>query len=181
MSPFNLATKAMPLNPMFWLALLIWTLLVAAGGMIYGASETREAAQLVERKAVIKAMERQATADAKELEKERALRDADRATFNEYRKAQDHANTETSRLIADLRGATARLRVPTRSCAPSQDAGGSAAGGTGQEGHAELSADAGVFVVGLLERGDTAIRKHAALVDLYESLRRACSAPMVTP
>lgn len=187
MNPFDLAAKAMPtnpqwLNPLFWLVLLVWTLACFGIGALYGAEQVREAAKLEEQGRTVEAIQHVIDANAKVLANEKDLREQDRKRFTTYREEQTRATSETNRLISSLRRDAIRLRVPVRAvCGAAPDGSGPAAAGTGAEGHAELTPDAGEFVVNLLARGDTGIRKHAAVVDLYENLRQKCSAPSTKP
>lgn len=152
----------------------------AAVGHLYGVHQATAAAQVAEKARTAAALKAKGAEDALVLAAEQRQHAADKATFDKFKKEDTDAHHENDRLIADLRSDNRRLRVPVQhqACAPAPAAGGPAAGGTGEEGRAELTADAGVFVVGLLKRGDDAIRKHAAVVDLYENLRAACTAPI---
>lgn len=162
--------------------LLVGTALFAGGWWI-GASHARRDAAVAEQARTFAAVSRQAELDAATLAREHALRVADRAEYDTYRKEQDHAQAAANRLISDLRRDVVRLRVPViRPAGPAaSDAGGPAAGRPGENGYAELSPDAGAFVVGLLERGDEAIRKHAEVVKRYNRLAEACSQPSQPP
>jgi hypothetical protein len=158
-------------------------LAAAAAGFIYGEQHARAAAEEAERGRTAQALHQLAEADARVLEREKAKRLADYQTFTTYRKEHEDADQKTEAVVADLRADNRRLRIPVRPDRPAAPAaGGSAAGGPGEEGRAELTADAAEFLVRLAGRGDDAIRKHAAVVDAYEHLRAACTAtPETTP
>lgn len=183
MNPIALVpTRPLWLRPGLWLALLVWTLLTAGLGMLYGAEQVREDAMLEEQGRTVQAIQRVIDENAKVLADEKDLREQDRKRFTTYREEQANAKAESDRFIADLRRGAVRLRAPVRSvCGAAPDAVGPAAAGTEREGHAELTNDASEFLDGLLARGDTGIRKHAAVVDLYENLRQKCSAPSTQP
>lgn len=142
-----------------------------------GSSRAKTAAAKAEQQRTAQAVKAQKDADALVLANEQALRQADAKRFSTYQKDHEDADQKTERVVADLRADNRRLRVPVQRpvCAAAPDQGATTAEGTGDEGHAELTADASVFVVGLLKRGDDAISKHAAVVDLYENLRAACN------
>lgn len=162
---------------------LLAVVLIAAAGWgayAYGGHEARAADALAEKGRTAAAVKLQADADDKVLANERKQRQADAATFTTYRKEHENADQTTERVVADLRADNRRLRIPVqytvRSAAPA--AGGSAAGGPGEEGRADLTAGASEFLVRLTARGDEAIRKHAAVVDAYDHLRAACTAAL---
>jgi hypothetical protein len=167
------------MDPRVWLAMLMWTMVMLGLGALYGSEQAREEAAIETNRITVQALNRQATVNDTVLANERALRAQDRERFTTYREETAHAQEISDRLVADLRRDAIRLRVPVRSvCSAPGDGSGPAATGTEREGHAELTQDAAEFVVGLLARGDTGIRKHAAVVDLYENLRQKCSAPI---
>jgi hypothetical protein len=169
-------------DPRVWLAMLMWTMVMLGIGALYGSEQAREDAVLEANRITVQALNRQATANDNVLTNERALRALDRERFTTYREETAREEISTKRLIASLRSDALRLRVPVRSvCGAAPDASGPAAARAGSEGFAELTANASEFVVGLLARGDTGIRKHAAVVDLYENLRQKCSAPSTQP
>lgn len=170
LSPFSLL-----LNPTFWIVLLVWTALAAGYAYDYGMEKSRLEQQTI----TVKALEEQIAASSRVLKAERALRTADNAAFITFKEKQEHEQKITGQLVADLRSDNRRLRVPVRRpiCAGPAAAGGPATTGPVEEGHSELTADAGEFLVGLLARGDDGIRKHAEVVDRYERLRTACTAP----
>lgn len=170
------------LNPWCWLALIVWTGIVAAGAGSYAAGEARKQAELDEQKRTTAALQAQATENEQVMLRERALRNADHTEFNKYFEDAEHEKAAATRLVADLRNDVKRLRVPIIRPVREEtaDAGGPTAAATGQEGYAELTPDAGAFLVGLLARGDEGIRKHAAVVDRYERLRLACTASSTT-
>lgn len=153
----------------------IFSALVA--GYAYGVHQANDVAEAAERGRTAAAVKAQKAADDKVLADERELRRLDADTFANYKRSHEDADKQTQAVISDLRSGARRLRPPAkcevRAAAP--DAGGPAPEPAGDEGRGELSPDASVFVVGLLKRGDDAIRKHAAVVDLYENLRAACS------
>lgn len=114
---------------------------------------------------------------ARRLAIERKQRADDQAAFDQYRKDQANATDHKNALISDLQRDVKRLRVPVTNrpvCEGAAVQAGPAAGGAGAEGYAELTPDAGEFLVNLLARGDNAIRKHNETVDRYERLRLAC-------
>jgi hypothetical protein len=163
------------LNPTFWIVICVWTALTA----IYCVDVGAERERFKQQANTIEQLKDQADAAAKVLQRERDLRTEDRTEFARFKEESTHAKEHDDQLIADLRSDNRRLRVPIRRpAAPSADGSGSVAAGTGGEGYAELSADAGIFLVDLLHRGDEAIRKHGEVVDRYERLRIACTAPI---
>jgi len=165
-APFTLL-----LNPWFWLAIVAWTVLVAC----YAADWAGDNARVEQIQMTVQAMAEQKKAADKVLAKERQLRTDDRRSFDQFKKEHDDAKKDADRVIADLRRDNLRLRVPVRAIYPATtDGSRSTAAGTGSEGHAELAPDAAEFVASLLTRGDSAIRKHAEVVDRYERLRGAC-------
>jgi endonuclease YncB( thermonuclease family) len=167
---------ALLMDPRFWLAVVLYTLTVAATTGHYVSRYVTHEARLAEVQRTAAAVAEQAKADALVLADERALHKADLADFETYRKENTDAHAEKDRLIARLRAGTERLRVPVRQvCPAASDAGGPAAGGAGGEGYAELSPDASEFLVNLLQRGDDAIRKHGQVVDRYNRLLAKCT------
>lgn len=159
-------------------AFCLWSLALIIGTSLYVAGELGEAAKLEKARAVAAALQAQAVEHAQLLAGERALRAADAQKFTVFKQEQDRAQAEKDRFISDLRRDVVRLRVPIRPRAPEGTPGTRpAATGSGDEGHAELTADAAQFVVDLLARGDTAIRKHGEVVDRYERLRLTCNNP----
>jgi hypothetical protein len=172
LSPFSLLW-----NPSFWIVVAIWTALVG----FYCADLGAEQERFKQQANTIIQLEAQAKSAALVLQRERKLRADDSAEFIKFKEAQAHAQETTVQLIADLRSDNRRLRVPVRiPAAPGSDAGGNAAAGTGEEGFADLTAGAAEFLVNLTARGDDGIRKHAEVVDRYERLRIACTAPVDT-
>jgi hypothetical protein len=152
------------------------SLIIAIGAYTVGHHVATTEAGAAEKVRTAQAVKAKGDADAKVLAGERELRRLDTISFNRYRKDHEDADEKTARTIDDLRTGARRLRVPTQRqvCTAPGLPAGTAAGGPGEEGHAELAADASVFLVGLLKRGDDAITKHAAVVDAYERLRTAC-------
>lgn len=162
-----------------WFALTVM-LALAAGlfGFVEGRDVEREAAKVKAMKEAAASYTELVRINSATVERERELRRTERAAYENYYATQEKRNRETDRLVADLRRDAVRLRVPVRrdpqACAvPS----GSAAAGTGEEGHAELSGNAAEFLVRLLQRGDDAIAKHAEVVDRYDRLAAACATP----
>lgn len=170
----KLSPLALLLNPTFWLAICVWTAFIAVSAADYGAE--RERVKQVQMSA--DALEKQARANDEVLARERALRTADRTEFAKYKEEQAHAEEATRKRIADVERDNRRLRVPVRRpvCAGPADAGGTAGPDVVPEGFADLTAGASALLLDLTARGDTAIRKHAAVVDAYERLRLACTA-----
>lgn len=163
------------LNPTFWLVICIWTAVTALYCVDLGAERERFKQQAL----TIKALEAQEKAAAAVLKKERDLRAEDAAEFVKFQKETAHAEEAHMQLVSDLRRDVRRLRIPVRIIpAPSADAGGSAPDTSLGEGFAEPSIEFSEQVVDLLARGDSAIRKHAEVVDRYERLRIACTAPV---
>lgn len=164
------------INPYVLLGALVGALLCWGAGYATGYSRADDAARLRETKNLNRALAQERREAARVLKDERGLRAADAAAHLKFYEETQREKHATDRLISDLRGDVKRLRVPVRySCPAAAAAGGSAAPGPGQEGHAELTPDAGAFLVGLLARGDEGIRKHAEVVDRYERLRQACA------
>lgn len=164
------------LDPRFWLAFIVWTGLVVLGAYAFGHSEATATAKAEEAGRTAQALAGLASENAKVLANERTLRAADRAALDTFQLKESHAKAETDRLISDLRRDVVRLRVPIRATgAAKPHPGGQAPEQLGEEGHAELSSDGSIFLVGLLARGDEGIRKHAEVVDRYERLRLACN------
>lgn len=160
----------------FCLTVLV-ALVVGLIGFFMGLDSGRDSAKASAMKAAAAAYAKLTATNKATVEAERELRRVERTSYEKYYKAQEKKTYEADRLIADLRADTRRLRVPVRrvpGACPVQ--GGSATAGTGEEGHAELSPDAGEFLVSLLKRGDTAILKHAEVVDRYDRLAAACAA-----
>lgn len=164
------------LNPYVLLGALAGALLIWGAGYATGYDRADDAAQLREATNLNRAMAGQRAEAAKVLKDERDLRKADAAAHAKFYEETQRAKESTDRLIADLRGNVKRLRVPVRySCPAAPDAGGSAAAGPGTEGYAELDGETSADLAALTIRGDTAIRKHAEVVDRYERLRLTCS------
>lgn len=162
-------------DPRLWFAILILTVSAFAGGNWHGAREANKAAALAEAGRTATALAALVKENDKELAIERDLRSRDRARFDTYTTEKDHAKIQDDRLIADLRRDVVRLRVPIHTdgkAAP--DPARPAVDGAGNDGYAELGADAAVFLVELLARGDAGIRKHAEVVGAYARLRAAC-------
>ena len=168
------------LDPRFWLAAVVWTALVGGTSYLAGHLDATEKAELEANARAVEAIQAVIDDNAKTLDRERTLRALDHAAHQDFARKQEVAKDETNRLIAGLRTGAVRLRAPitnSQSCAP---ASGQAAAGSGAQGYAELGQDAAVQLVGLLERGDTGIRKHAEVVDRYERLRLACAGNSTT-
>lgn len=163
------------LNPTFWIVICIWTAVTA----IYCVDVGAERERFKQQKLTIDALEAQERAAAKVLEKERALRQADTADFIKFQEAQAHAEENARVVIADLERNNRRLRIPVRIApAPAHDGSGPLADSARDEGFAEPTLDFSEQMVDLLSRGDSAIRKHAEVVDRYERLRITCTAPV---
>lgn len=161
-----------------WFTLSVMALVAAAlFGFVAGRESAEDDARLHQAKVNQAAYAEWSKTNLRTIERERELRRTERAAYEKYYATQENRNRETDRLVADLRRDAVRLRVPVRrdpqACAVP---GGSLAAGTGEEGHAELGADASVFLVGLLKRGDDAIAKHAEVVDRYDRLAAQCAA-----
>lgn len=166
------------LDPRFWLAAIGYSLVLILTTAGFVTHHERVAAALAEADHTAAALAEQQQADDAVLALERQLHRADLDQFNLYRKEQADAHADKDHLIDRLRTGADRLRVPVRAvCPAAPDPGRPAAAGSGDQGHAELSPDAALFVVGLLGRGDDAIAKHAAVVDAYERLRLTCTQP----
>jgi prophage endopeptidase len=161
---------------------LVWSLAVAAGCYHWGDRVATARDQLAEVTRTAKAVQAQADADAQVLADERALRHADQLAFTKYQQEQANAQEATNRLISDLRRGAVRLRIPVVGavCAVAPDGSGPAAGGTGAQGYADLDPGTAENLVRLTDRGDSAIRKHAEVVDRYERLRVQCTTPPPT-
>ncbi len=166
------------------LFMIVFVLVLMGASYQYGGKHARQAAEVKEAKAIAAAVDLRQKENDATLAQERQLRATDFAEYEKYIGAHNEAIQETDRIIAGLRSDAIRLRVPVkpRPAAGQADSSGPPAPGTEPEGQAELTADAGEFLVDLLARGDDGIRKHAEVVDRYDRLRTACSAvPEVTP
>ena len=131
---------------------------------------------LRDEKAAKEALADKIAADAETRTRETALAaEFDRRiALNHQEQANEKADAD--RLIADLRSRNKRLSIPIAKpvCQAGTDAGTGTAAGTGAEGRAELTGPAAETLIGIAQRGDAAIRKHATVVDLYNDLRQAC-------
>lgn len=147
-----------------------------AGGFMYGQDKATKAAELAEQGRTAKAVKAQKDADDKVLANQRELRQADQKRIATYQQDHEHADSQAQAVISELRSGARRLRIAVQRpvCPAAPDAGGTAATGTGEEGFADVDPRASEWLVGLTRRGDDAIAKHAAVVDLYEHLRAAC-------
>lgn len=160
---------------------LLLMAVVCVSGLVIGyhtgVKRANAAAELREAKAVALALKEQAATNDRILAGERKLRADNLAEYSKYIEGAQDASNEKDKLIAGLRRDVVRLRVPIHIAKPAGDPGasGSTAAGPGEEGHAELTADASEFLVDLLARGDEGIRKHAVVVDMYEKLRLSCN------
>lgn len=177
----ELEAKAERLLIGFVVSLVLGAALFAAGWW-EGSSSAHKADAIAEQAKTFAAVAAQVKADNQTLAREHELRLRDRAGYERYIKEKDDAQDHDHRLIADLQRDVKRLRVPViRPAGPAApDACRPAAAGTGEDRYAELSPDAGSFVVGLLERGDEGIRKHAEVVARYNRLAAQCSQPPTT-
>jgi hypothetical protein len=164
-------------NPSFWLAVVLWTAAVAIPSYLKGFDVAETAAQLREAGITAAAKAEQHAEDLKTLEIERTARKELDERYAAYQEEKNREQIENDALIADLRADRRRLSIPVRrpACQASPGADPATAGGTGEEGRADLTPPAAEFLVGLATRGDDAIRKHAAVVDLYENARSACA------
>jgi hypothetical protein len=152
-------------------------LVVGLIGFFMGLDAGRDAAKVTAMKAAAAAYTELVTINKQTVEDERALRMAERAEHTKYRATQEKRNHETETVIADLHAGARRLRIPVRRDAQACPVpGGSTTAGTGAEGYADVTAGAAEFLVRLTARGDTAIAKHAAVVDSYDRLAAACAA-----
>lgn len=164
------------LNPWILLGAIVWTALVATAGYMTGSERATEVAEAKAARLHAAALQQQIDADAELLRIEQDLRARDKAAYDNFYEESNRAETQADRLIADLRRDVVRLRVPVRyTCPATEDAGRSAAAGTGTEGYAELDPGTSEALVTLTERGNSAIRKHGEVVDRYERLRLACT------
>lgn len=166
------------LNPWILLGAVLWTAFVGAMGYKHGHDTATDAALVREAVATQAAQDEQGRLNAERLATQRAMvRQMDNQHENYYREAND-AKAKTDRVIADMRRRNAGLRIPA-SC-PDRDPAGAGntglAAGSGREGYAELSPDDSGEILRALQRGDTAIRKHGAVVDRYNALADACRA-----
>jgi hypothetical protein len=168
-------------DPRLWLAAIICIALSFFAGSWHGASEATDKARVAEAGRTASALAGLAKEKDATIADERKLRAADRTAFDKYVKEQDDDTAAKDRTIACLRAGTCVVRVPIRAPrkAP-EDASGPATSGPREEGQAELTPDAGIFLVDLLARGDEGIRKHAEVVDRYERLRVACTSDSPT-
>lgn len=173
LSPFSLLW-----NPSFWIVIAIWTALVGFYARDYGAEQER----FIQQANTITQLEAQAKSAALVLQRERKLRADDRADYIKFQEDQKNAEKATAIVISDLRSGSRRLRIPVNSvCSAADNAGGQAPERAVDDGRAELTAPASEFLVSIAARGDSAIRKHAEVVDRYEHLRIACTAPVDPP
>lgn len=105
-------------------------------------------------------------------EKARADEQAHTAQINDMAfqltKANKDADTEITRLRADVRAGTRRLSVPTTvyTCQ-----GSNAAAGNRTEARAELDAETSDNLIAITNDGDKAIRQLNACIDAYNAIR----------
>lgn len=164
------------LDPRFWLAAVLWTAAVAFLSHERGARVERKLAQAEDTRKTNEALQAKADADANTREIERLMAKTLATRQERYEQEKARAKSETDRLIADVRANARRLSIPVRThCEAGTASSGAIAGGSGQEGRAELDPGAGEFLISLTARGDNAILKHAEVVDRYELLRKACT------
>lgn len=170
-------------DPRLWLGIVIWSVLAAGVSYQTGARVEAKAAELRETKATAAALAEQAEENRIVLEQERAAYQSLQDRYNAYNQEKAREKIEVDALIADLRAANRRLSIPVRRAACPVRAGQdpAAAGGTGEEGRADLTPAAAEFLITIAAQGDTAIRKHAAVVDLYEQARKACARQLPIP
>lgn len=175
----KLSPLALLLNPTFWLVICVWTAFIG----FYAADLGAERERLKQTEITARALEKQSEANEKVLAAERRLRTDNLKAFDTYRQEQAHADQARDQLLTDLRRDNLRLRIPVRNPVrpAAHDADRPAPEGTEREGFSEPAIEFSEHVVGLLTRGDTAIRKHALVVDAYERLRLACTAPPDQP
>jgi hypothetical protein len=170
------------LDPRIWLAGIIWTLLVAIAGYMTGHETASDQAERVQRENTVNANRTIAAMNDWRIEQSAALRLANNARFDSHRQQEAKAHEQTDRLIADLRSDNRRLRIPVRACGNTETAAsGTLASGHQPQGYAELDGATSAALVAITRDGDDAIRKHALVVDAYEDLRKACTAPLPAP
>jgi hypothetical protein len=164
-------------DPRFWLSIVIWTAAVAFVAHDRGERQATKEAERKELKASNDALEAKIRIDAETREKERRLVRLLDNRYDKYHQEEIDEKARADRLIADLRANARRMSIPVSyaPCAAGSAADPGVAGGSGQEGRADLTPGAGEFLVRLAERGDVAIRKHAEVVDRYELMRKECS------
>lgn len=156
------------------------SLCVGLAGFLWGMDRAEDNNRLATAKAVGNAWERWQLTNSNMRERERALREDERKNAATYLKTKEKQIEESNRIIADLHADNRRLRIPIRiqaAATPGAVSSGSVAGGAGEEGYADLAPGAAEFLIRLADRGDDAIRKHAAVVDAYDRLAAACSVP----
>lgn len=161
-------------------AVLIAVIAVAGvAGYGLGVQDATYDAKVAEYGRTEQALKEQRDADNRILAREKALRQADRDTFNQYREKDEEAHEKNDRLVADLRSGARRLRIPTVNpvCPAAPTAGGPASTNSEPQGYADVDPAVADNLIALTSRGDDAIRKHAAVVDLYNHLLEACTAP----
>jgi hypothetical protein len=184
MNPLDIAAKTMPRITAPQVLLLVALTLVIACFVSYqaGGYIARADALATEKARTQIAVDKLKQENEGVLNLERATRVADKTRFDQFMKKADDEKVKSDKLIADLRTRAVRLYAPVRAyCPAAQVPGGAIAEGAGQEGRAELTPDAGEFLVRLLDRGDSAIRKHIEVVDRYDRLAAACSGATIPP
>jgi prophage endopeptidase len=122
------------------------------------------------------ALDEKIKVDAETRETERRLIRILDNRYDKYTQEESNAKAKTDLLIADLRSGAGRMSFPVsdKNYQTGTYPTSSAAAGSGEEGRADITAGAAEFLLRLTERGDTAIRKHAEVVDRYELQRQAC-------
>ena len=153
----------------FWLAVAVAC--ISFAGWRWHVSAVDAAVQA--NTTMLKAQFEQAKRDAIQAEAERAQTIINHIK-GDYDAQINTLNERATRLLADSRAGTIRLRVPVKSCpVVGGDEGGTEpnTAGMATTTRAELSDDANRFFIGQAERADREAIEHNRLVTLIEALR----------
>ena len=156
-------------NRWFWIA--IATAGVAFVGWHWHVNAVDAAVQA--NTTMLKAQFEQAKRDAVQAEAERAQTIINHIK-GDYDAQINTLNERATRLLADSRAGTIRLRVPVKSCpVVGGDEGGTEpnTAGMATTTRAELSDDANQFFIGQAQRADNEAIEHNRLVTLIEEIR----------
>lgn len=151
-------------------AVLVLSLLIAAGAMHHQRDEARTA--LATHRAQVAEATAQAQAQARD--KEAALLTQSEQLKTALAKEIDHAKNRQDRLVADIRSGAQRLSIAAHCPSPAGQAPAdpAAALGAGAEGaRAELDRSAAEALVSIAADGDTAIRERNACFEQYDAIR----------
>ena len=153
----------------FWLAVAVAC--ISFAGWRWHVSAVDAAVQA--NTTMLKAQFEQAKRDAVQAEAERAQTIINHIK-GDYDAQINTLNERATRLLADSRAGTIRLRVPVKSCpVVGGDEGGTEpnTAGMATTTRAELSDDANQFFIGQAQRADNEAIEHNRLVTLIEEIR----------